>query len=116
MHIHTRDNALKAGFSEAEGTLLIIPHGAEQNALILSALGGAHTVDTLVSFMSLCSIAPSALAPLVDEVLKPGGNMLFYEHVRSPRRDVAWWQDLWAPMWKWVMDGCTIGAPTDKVL
>ena len=52
------------------------------------------------------------LDALVKEVLKPGGTLLFYEHVLSPREDVAWWQRFWAPLWVHIMDGCRIDRPT----
>ena len=114
MHPQIRTNAAKMGFTEDAGTFVILPYGAEQASLVVSALGGAHAVDTLAFMQSLCSVPnPEAtLHALVDEVLKPGGTMVFYEHVLSPRADVAWWQRFWAPMWMFVMDGCRMDRPT----
>ena len=114
MHPEIRTTAAKKGFTEESGTLLILPYGAEQTSLIVSALGGPHAVDTLISIMSLCTIPDpeQTLNALVNEVLKPGGTLLFYEHVLSPRDDVAWWQRFWAPLWVRIMDGCRIDRPT----
>nr|VWO96117.1 Cytochrome P450 monooxygenase CYP52X1 [Ganoderma boninense] len=118
MHAEIRATAAKQGFTEAAGTLLIVPYGAEQTALIRSALGygGAHagTVDTLVSILSLCSVPDPqrTLAALVRDVLRPGGTLLFYEHVLSPLADVAWWQRFWTPLWSRMMDGCRLDRPT----
>ncbi|PIL34024.1 hypothetical protein GSI_03732 [Ganoderma sinense ZZ0214-1] len=114
MHDEIRSTAAKQGFTEAAGTLQIVPYGAEQTALIISALGGAHVVDTLVSILSLCSIPDPepTLAALVRDVLKPGGTLLLYEHVLSPRPDVAWWQRFWSPVWVYMMDGCRMDRPT----
>ena len=114
MHPEIRTTAAKRGFTEDAGNLLIIPYGAEQTSLIVSALGGPHAVDTLVSILSLCSIPDpeQALRGLVEEVLKPGGTLLFYEHALSPREDVAWWQRFWAPVWVYMMDGCRMDRPT----
>ena len=105
MHPQIRTNAAKMGFTEDAGTFVILPYGAEQASLVVSALGGAHAVDTLAFMQSLCSVPnPEAtLHALVDEVLKPGGTMVFYEHVLSPRADVAWWQRFWAPMWMFAL-------------
>ncbi|EJF55520.1 hypothetical protein DICSQDRAFT_130574, partial [Dichomitus squalens LYAD-421 SS1] len=114
MHPEIRTTAAKKGFTEEAGTLLILPYGAEQISLIASALGGAHAVDTLVSILSLCSIPDpeQTLRRLVNDALKPGGTLLFYEHVLSPREDVARWQRFWAPVWVYIMDGCRIDRPT----
>ncbi|TBU27139.1 hypothetical protein BD311DRAFT_724863 [Dichomitus squalens] len=114
MHPEIRITAAKKGFTEEAGTLLILPYGAEQISLIASALGGAHAVDTLVSILSLCSIPDpeQTLRRLVNDALKPGGTLLFYEHVLSPREDVARWQRFWAPVWVYIMDGCRIDRPT----
>ncbi|PIL34040.1 hypothetical protein GSI_03749 [Ganoderma sinense ZZ0214-1] len=114
MHDEIRSTAAKQGFTEAAGTLQILPYGAEQTALIVSALGGAHAVNTLVSILSLCTVPDPepTLAALVRDVLKPGGTLLFYEHVLSPRPDVAWWQRFWAPVWAYAMDGCRLDRPT----
>jgi hypothetical protein len=49
---------------------------------------------------------------LVTDVLKPGGQFLFYEHVLSHREDVAWWQRFWTPLWTLGFDGCRLDRPT----
>ncbi|KAF8869745.1 S-adenosyl-L-methionine-dependent methyltransferase [Infundibulicybe gibba] len=76
--------------------------------------GGAHSVDAIISVFTLCTIPrpQEAMAALVREVLKPGGQFLFYEHVLSPRSDVAWWQRFWTPMWQLAFDGCRLDRPT----
>jgi len=116
MHSRLRSAANAAGFNEADGTLLVLSCGAEDAETILSAVvnGGLTTVDTLISIMTLCSVPfPEATASsLVRDVLKPGGQLLFYEHVLSHRSDVAWWQRFWAPLWSMAMDGCRLDRPT----
>lgn len=94
MHAEIRKLAAAAGFTESAGTLLILPYGAEDTASILSALGQTKSVDTLVSILALCSVSSPqrSIKALVEQVLKPGGHLLFYEHVLSHRDDVAWWQ------------------------
>ena len=116
MHPRLRSAANAAGFTEADDTLLILSCGAEDTETIMSAVvdDGRTTVDTLISIMTLCSVpSPETTASsLVREILKPGGQLLFYEHVLSPRSDVAWWQRFWAPLWSVAMDGCRLDRPT----
>ena len=116
MHDEIRKRANAAGFTEAEGNLLILPYGAEEIATIISVLGGPNTVDTAMSMLSLCSSPEPKknIKTLVDLLLKPGGQLLFYEHVLSPREDVAWWQRFWTPLWKYAMDGCCLDRPTHE--
>ncbi|GJE95946.1 methyltransferase domain-containing protein [Phanerochaete sordida] len=115
MHPEIRRIAGEAGFKEDDGTLLIVPYGAEDIALLVSALGGPHTVNTIVSILSLCGVPdPKAtMRALTNQVLAPGGEVLFYEHVLSRRADVAWWQRAWTPIWKRAFDGCCLDRPTD---
>ncbi|CDO68528.1 hypothetical protein BN946_scf184998.g25 [Trametes cinnabarina] len=114
MHGEIRTLAASKGFTEGTGTLLILPYGAEDISLITSALGGSHTVDTIISILTICSIPEPerTIATLVEQVLKPGGTLLFYEHVLSHRPDVAWWQRFWTPIWKRAFDGCCLDRPT----
>ncbi|KAG1727873.1 hypothetical protein EDB19DRAFT_173248 [Suillus lakei] len=102
MHAELHRTASAAGYSEDAGTLLILPCGAENISTILSHLSALHPpVNTLISVLTLCSIPSpqSTISALATEVLKPGGQMLFYEHVLSERTDVVWWQRFWTPLW-----------------
>ncbi|KAI0654320.1 hypothetical protein C8Q70DRAFT_1048050 [Cubamyces menziesii] len=114
MHSEIRTLAASKGFTEESGNCLILSYGAEDATLISSALGGPRQVDTLISVLTICSIPEPerSLTTLIDEVLKPGGTFIFYEHVRSDRADVAWWQRFWTPVWKWAFDGCCLDRLT----
>ncbi|KAG1900512.1 uncharacterized protein F5891DRAFT_1128413 [Suillus fuscotomentosus] len=94
MHAKLRRTASAAGYNEDNGTLLILPCGAENISTTLSYLPAPHPpVDTLISVLTLCSIPSpqSTISSLAAEVLKPGGQILFYEHVLSEREDTSLW-------------------------
>lgn len=118
MHSRIRTAAAAASFTEAAGTLLILPYGAEHAARIASALGGPHTAQTIVAFMSLCSVPDQerTVRALAEGVLAARGALLFYEHVLNPRADVAWWQRAWTPVWRRAFGGCCLDRRTDVLL
>ena len=123
MHPHIRAAAASAGFLESDGTCLILSCGAEDTQAILSSLNASNEdqtqkVDTIISILTMCSVpSPSStIQGLVRSVLCPGGQFLFYEHVLSPREDVAWWQRFWAPIWSRTFDGCRLDRPTHLYL
>jgi ubiquinone/menaquinone biosynthesis C-methylase UbiE len=65
------------------------------------------SADALVVSGVLCSV-PDQRAALAEfrRVLTPGGELRFYEHVRSGRRGFASWQQGVAPLWARAMGGC----------
>ena len=65
------------------------------------------SVDVVVSSLVLCSVADQAVA-LAEaiRVLRPGGLLLFYEHVRSAHRVLGAAEDLLTPLWSRVAGGC----------
>jgi len=65
------------------------------------------TFDTVVASLLLCSVADQdrALAE-IKRVLKPGGQYLFLEHVRSGDPKLAKKQDSWEGVWRTICFGC----------
>lgn len=69
--------------------------------------------DTAVFTLVLCSVPdPRASLAEVARVLKPGGRMLFLEHVRAENPKLAHWQDRLEKPWRFVGDGCHCNRDT----
>jgi ubiquinone/menaquinone biosynthesis C-methylase UbiE len=62
--------------------------------------------DTVVSTLVLCTVPDQASAlDEVRRVLRPGGRLLFIEHVRAAG-STARWQDRLEPLWGRLLGGC----------
>jgi ubiquinone/menaquinone biosynthesis C-methylase UbiE len=65
------------------------------------------TFDSAVTSLVLCSVTDQAKAiSELRRVLKPGGVVRFYEHVRSERPRTAKWQDRLERPWGFFAGGC----------
>ena len=73
--------------------------------------------DTVVSTMVLCTVedARAAIAE-VRRVLRPGGRLLFVEHVKAASPRLAGWQDRLAGPWAAFAQGCRCNRPTEALL
>ncbi len=71
------------------------------------------SVDTVVSTLVLCTVddVPATLAEIA-RVLRPGGRLLFAEHVRSDDPELARRQDRWMRPWKFIGHGCRCNRDT----
>jgi len=64
------------------------------------------TFDTLVSTLVLCTVPDQGSAlEEVRRVMRPGGRLLFIEHVRAAG-SAARWQDRLEPLWRRLLGGC----------
>jgi SAM-dependent methyltransferase len=69
--------------------------------------------DTAVYTLVLCTVPDQAVALAeTARILKPGGKLLFVEHVRSKDPAVARWQDRLHGPWKLFADGCHCNRDT----
>jgi ubiquinone/menaquinone biosynthesis C-methylase UbiE len=65
------------------------------------------SVDTVVVTLALCTVDdPEAVLAEVARVLRPGGRLLFLEHVRSEDPRLARRQDRLERPWRFVAHGC----------
>ena len=76
-----------------------------------------HTVDTVVSTFTLCTI-PGVVEALrgVERVLKPGGKLIFFEHGLSPDPRIRRWQERSEPLTRWLFEGCHVTRNVPSLL
>jgi len=75
------------------------------------------SVDTVVSTLVLCTVdAPDAALREIARVLRPDGQLLFIEHVRSESPRLAAWQDRLAGPWRRFAEGCRCNRATVELM
>ncbi len=73
--------------------------------------------DTVVSTLVLCSVPRQARALAeLRRVLRPGGSLLFIEHVRSDSPRLARRQDRWRTVWRALAGGCEPNRDTTAAI
>ncbi len=69
--------------------------------------------DTAVFTLVLCTVPdPAAALAEAARLLRPGGKLLFLEHVRSKDPGLARWQDRLEGPWRFLGDGCHCNRDT----
>lgn len=77
----------------------------------------AHSVDTVVSTWTLCTIPdPRTALREMRRVLRPDGTLLFIEHGSSPEPHVRAWQARLTPLWKRIAGGCHLDREIERLL
>ncbi len=75
------------------------------------------SVDTVVSTFVLCTVdAPDVALQEIARVLRPDGQLLFLEHVRSESPRLARWQDRLAGPWYRFARGCRCNRATAQLI
>jgi len=77
----------------------------------------SESVDHVLLTWTMCTI-PSVDVALgeMHRVLRPGGQVHFVEHGRSPDPEVARWQDRLNPFQQWWAGGCNLNRPIDQLV
>jgi len=76
-----------------------------------------HSVDSIVTTWTLCSIPQAAVALAeMRRVLRPGGKLLFAEHGQAPDASVRRWQDRLTPAWRYFGGGCHLNRPIRSMI
>lgn len=76
-----------------------------------------NSCDTVVCFLVLCSVPdPQQVLSEVGRVLKPGGSLLFFEHVLADSEKVQRWQHRLNPYWHRCAGGCQLNRETAEYI
>lgn len=98
---------LRAKLAESARTATVIEVSAERLPFEDASF------DTAVAMLVLCTIPdPAAALAEAARVLKPGGQLLFVEHVRAEDPGLARWQDWLEKPWRFLGDGCHCNRDT----
>jgi ubiquinone/menaquinone biosynthesis C-methylase UbiE len=92
-------------------TVTFLPDAAESLSL------GSASVDAVLATLVLCTVddMTRALAQ-IRQVLKPGGHLLFLEHVRLDHPLWGRVQDAVTPAWKTLLAGCRPNRDTVRAI
>jgi SAM-dependent methyltransferase len=75
------------------------------------------SVDTVVSTLVLCTVdEPDVALREIARVLRPDGQLLFVEHIRSESARLAAWQDRLAGPWRRFAEGCRCNRATLELI
>lgn len=98
---------LRQKLAEAGSDVELVEAGAENLPFEDSSF------DTAVFTLVLCTVPnPQVALAEAARVLKPGGQLLFIEHVRAEDPAVARWQDRLESPWRVFADGCRCNRDT----
>ncbi len=83
----------------------------------LDEIFNSHKFDYIVSTLVLCSVPdPKQTLTRFHSWLKPKGKLILLEHIRSSHALESKIQDIAAPLWSRVADGCQLNRPTNLMV
>jgi ubiquinone/menaquinone biosynthesis C-methylase UbiE len=113
---HYPDTVTEVVAVEPEDTLRSLAESAADSAPVPVTVVAGHgdalpfeeaSFDAAVVSLVLCSVPdPGHFLAEVRRVLKPGGQLRFFEHVRSSRAPLGVFQDVITPVWSAIGGGC----------
>lgn len=74
--------------------------------------------DAVVCTLVLCSVEdPESVLKGLSQCLRPGGRLLFLEHVAAPQASgLRRMQDRWQPFWSFCAGGCHPNRETERLI
>ncbi|KAL8977845.1 MAG: hypothetical protein Q9177_006550 [Variospora cf. flavescens] len=114
LHDKLRENIKKAGLSDV---YTIVPCGVEDVQGLRKYGVDREAFDTALSIHVLCSVPdPKETAAALYRLLKPGGKMIVYEHVKSRDYVSSIVQDLYNIVWPHALGNCQLNRDTARTL
>jgi ubiquinone/menaquinone biosynthesis C-methylase UbiE len=113
------------GLEPASRLLAMARREADRTSMHVQLIDGSaeaipldrHSVDTVVTTWTLCSIPQVTLALAeMRRVLKPSGQLLFVEHGLAPHERVRRWQHRLTPIWRRIGGGCHLNRPIRQLI
>jgi ubiquinone/menaquinone biosynthesis C-methylase UbiE len=93
------------------GRALVVDASAERLPFAVAS------VDTIVCTLVLCTVdAPERALAEIPRVLRPGGQLLFIEHVRAESPALAYLQDRLMGAWRRFACGCRCNRTTAELM
>lgn len=106
---------LRARAIDAARHAVVPIHVVDGTADALPAEDGAF--DVAVASLVLCSVPdPSSALAEIHRVLRPGGELRFYEHVSSDRPGFRLFQRCVDVIWPLFAGGCHVSRATDQAI
>jgi ubiquinone/menaquinone biosynthesis C-methylase UbiE len=103
--------AARVAQAPAARELVIVPWEAER----LEA--DAASFDAVVCTLVLCSVRdPKASLAEIRRVLRPGGKLVFFEHVVATKPSRLAWQRGAEPVWKHLAGNCHLCRDTERAI
>ncbi|KAF8472778.1 S-adenosyl-L-methionine-dependent methyltransferase [Kalaharituber pfeilii] len=115
LHAALREEVKRCGL---EDIYTIVGCGVEDLSTLHSYKIYPGTIDTVACVHVLCSVPNlKDTAHGIYDLIRPGGQMLVYEHVLQKKGILAiYLQALFDIPWATFLDGCNLRRPTDEVL